>query len=56
MFPGMRGPEPLPDHVAQQQFWKQINRFLTITSATIVVSLAVRFVERKSFESLIGSI
>jgi hypothetical protein len=57
MFPGMmRGPEPLPDHVAHQQYWSQITRFVTFTTATIIVALTVRHAERQAYESMVKSL
>ena len=56
MFPGMQGPQPLPDHVAQQQFWKNFNRFLAVTTLTIGVSLAIRHIEKESLDALIGGL
>lgn len=57
MFPGMmRGPEPLPDHIAHQQYWTQVTRFLTFTAATVVIALSVRHAERQAYESMVKSL
>ena len=56
MFPGMRGPEPLPDHESHTAFWKAVNKFVSFSIAAISISLAVRYIERKSENIIIGSV
>lgn len=57
MFPGMfgGGPEPLPEHKAQEQFWGQLNNFLLFTTVATVVSTLIKHVELRAHDALTGS-
>jgi hypothetical protein len=53
MFPGMmRGPEPLADHVATEQFWSSFRRFAVIVASTVLMASVVRRAERQALDQI----
>ncbi|CCW71043.1 unnamed protein product [Phytomonas sp. Hart1] len=56
MFPMMQGPQALPDQVAYPMFWRNLTRFLAVSTATIGLSLAIRHCEQHTHTMLISSL
>ncbi|CAJ1990032.1 conserved hypothetical protein [Leishmania donovani] len=56
MFPGMQGPQTLPDQEAYPMFWRNLNRFIAITTATVAVAVAVRYCEQRTHLMLVSSL
>ena len=46
------GPEPLPEHKAQQQFWEQLTKFMTFAVAAASVSALVKHIEIRAHEAI----
>lgn len=47
MFPGMRMPDPVPEHVMYPRVWKALNRFILVSVTTTLVAIAIRHCESK---------
>lgn len=56
MFPGMQGPQALPDQEAYPMFWRNLNRFLTISAVTAAVAMTVRYCEQRTHSMLVASL
>lgn len=52
----MQAPEVLPGHEAYPMFWKNLNRFLTVSAVTIVTCLAIRACEQRTHNLLVSSL
>lgn len=56
MFPGMQGPQALPDPVAYPMFWKNLNTFITITTVTILVAATIRACDKNTHSMLVSAL
>jgi hypothetical protein len=55
MMPGMfggGGPEPLPEHKAQEQFWSGLKSFLAFTAVSVSVSALIRYIEARAHDAI----
>lgn len=54
MFPGMQGPQSMPDEQSYPMFWRKVNYFIAVSSVAIAISLFVRKCEIKAHEVLLS--
>ncbi|CCW60931.1 unnamed protein product [Phytomonas sp. EM1] len=54
MFPMMQGPQALPDQVAYPMFWRNLTRFLAVSTTTIALSLVIRHCEHHTHAMLVS--
>ena len=53
MFPGMQGPQPLPENESYAQFWRCATKLLAFTITVAAISKSIQYADHRARDIII---